>query len=411
MRPPVRLAKNFKHFFGQSRTIFPNKNLSLQKRIIVCASKHSHPDIKTKPYKMKDVHVVIIAGGEGKRLWPISNQDTPKQFVDLFGCGRTLIQLTVDRFKGICNEKNIWVVTSEEFENLVVDQIPGLRKDHILLEPMRKNTMPAIAYFTWKIKAVAPEATVVVVNGDQMVTNYDYYAHMINEAIDFVQANDALVVVGVKPDREEVGHGYIETYPAEEGATLCKMKKYLGRPTDEVAGEFVKIPNCYWNTSIFVCKVKTLEDSYRKHAPEVADAFDTLEPSLFSPREQYMLNEVLYNIPEAISYERAIMKDADNVYVYPAEMGWSDLSTWSDMLPFLSMARYSNLKVGKNIKAFNCNNCIIQAPNAKAVVVDGLDGYVVAEKDGALLICRLDNEKQIRQWAEQNNDTELLPHK
>ena len=343
---------------------------------------------------MNNVHVVVMAGGLGKRLWPLSNQNMPKQFMDVFGCGRTLIQLTLDRLKTVCNERNIWVVTAEEYEPLIHKQLPQVRKDHILLEPMQKNTTPAIAYFTWKIKSVAPNATVVITNCDQMVTNYDYFANAVKESIEFATKNDAIVTLGVKPDREEV-HGCFETLPAPAEGSIYKASKYLGRPAPADA---MAMPNVYWNTSLKVATVKTIEESYRKYAPEIAEAFDAIESSFFSPREGYMINELLDSIEESISYERSVLLKADNVYVYAAEMGWSDLSAWSDLLPFVSMARYGNLKVG-NVKAYNCSNCIIEVPDLKVAVVDGLEDFIVAEKDGQLLICRLSNEKRIKDWS------------
>ncbi|MGN0213454.1 MAG: mannose-1-phosphate guanylyltransferase [Muribaculaceae bacterium] len=346
---------------------------------------------------MENVHVVIMAGGDGKRLWPVSNQSTPKQFVDVFGCGRTLIQLTFDRLKTICSERNFWVVTSNEYADLVRSQLPQLRDDHILLEPVSKNTAAATAYFTWKIKSVAPNAMVVLTNSDQMVTNYDYFANTIKSSIDFASSRHALVTVGIKPTRDEI-HGFFEVEETPCEGDIYKVNRYMGRPEPEQLKSFMENERAYWNTSIMVASVAVIEESFRIHAPEMADKFDNLTPSLFSPREQYMLSEVLDSIKESISYERLVLQYATNTYLFCADMGWSDLGRWSDLLPFVSMARYGNLKVG-NVKAFNCKNCIIEVPDAKVAVVDGLEDFVVAEKDGSLLICRLDNVKMIKEWS------------
>ena len=345
---------------------------------------------------MENVHVVIMAGGDGKRLWPVSNQSTPKQFVDVFGCGRTLIQLTFDRLKSICPERNFWVVTSSEYADVVREQLPQLRDDHILLEPVSKNTAAATAYFTWKIKAVAPNAMVVLTNSDQMVTNYDYFANTINESIDFASKNNALVTVGIKPTRDEI-HGFFEVAATPSEGNTYKVERYMGRPEADKLKEFMDNERAYWNTSIMVASVNVFENSFRKYAPSMAEKFDTLTPALFSPREQYMLAEVMDTV-EAISYERLVLQFSPNIYLFCADMGWSDLGRWSDLLPFVSMARYGNLKVG-NVKAFNCKNCIIEVPDAKVAVVDGLENFVVAEKDGSLLICRLDNVKMIKEWS------------
>ena len=345
----------------------------------------------------ENLHVVIMAGGDGKRLWPISNQATPKQFVDVFGCGRTLIQLTYDRLKNVCAERNFWVVTSQEYADIVREQLPQFREDHLLLEPISKNTGAATAYFTWKIKAVSPDAMVVVTNSDQMVTNYDYFTNTINESVAFAAEHHALVTVGIKPTRDEV-HGFFEVEAQPADGAIYKVKRYMGRPKKDEIQDYMNTPNAYWNTSVLVAPVEVLEESYRKYAANIAEAFDRLTPSLFSPREQYILNEVLESIDGSVSYERLVLRYAENVYLYCADMGWSDLSVWSDLLPFVSEARYGNLKVG-NVKAYNCNNCIIEVPDAKVAVVDGLEGYVVAEKDGSLLICRLDNVKRIEQWS------------
>ena len=309
---------------------------------------------------IKNNHLVIMAGGVGSRFWPMSTPDYPKQFIDVLGCGRTLIQLTAERFKGICPPENVWVVTSEKYAETVKEQLPEIADDHILREPCRRNTAPCIAYVSWKIKARNPKANMVVTPSDHIVMDVTEFQRVIDAAMKFTADSDAILTLGMKPTRPETGYGYIEA-------------------------DFV------WNVS-------TVVNALRVYQPAISKIFERLLPYYYTEQEQEMINQ---NFPlcENISVDYAIMEKADEIFVFPSDFGWSDLGTWGSLHGNLPKDAHNNTQIGQNIKLYETRNCVIHTTQEKKVVVQGLDGYIVAEKDDTLLICRLSEEQRIKEFS------------
>lgn len=343
-------------------------------------------------------HVVIMAGGVGSRFWPMSNVDKPKQFLDLLSTGRTLIQMTVDRFMGICEPENIWVVTSADFKDLVREQLPQLPEENILLEPCRRNTAPCIAYVSWVIKSLNPNANIVVSPSDHVVADTATFRKAVGECLSFVSTSDAIVTLGMKPDHPETGYGYIEadlTCATVINKNIFRVDSFKEKPSLDLAQQYIEKPNFFWNSGLFVWNVNTIVNAFRVYRPEMSALFESIRDFYRTPREQESIDRIFPQC-ENISVDYAIMENADEIYVYPAEFGWSDLGSWSSLHKLLPKDQYNNAKVGSNIKTFETQNCIIHTSSEREVVVQGLDGYIVVEKDNTMLITKLSEEQRIK---------------
>ena len=276
---------------------------------------------------IKNNHLVIMAGGVGSRFWPMSTPDYPKQFIDVLGCGRTLIQLTAERFKGICPPENVWVVTSEKYAETVKEQLPEIADDHILREPCRRNTAPCIAYVSWKIKARNPKANMVVTPSDHIVMDVTEFQRVIDAAMKFTADSDAILTLGMKPTRPETGYGYIEadlTIPSTSNKEVYRVYSFKEKPDLETAERYIKKNNFFWNAGIFVWNVSTVVNALRVYQPAISKIFERLLPYYYTEQEQEMINQ---NFPlcENISVDYAIMEKADEIFVFPSDFGWSDL--------------------------------------------------------------------------------------
>lgn len=259
---------------------------------------------------IKNNHLVIMAGGVGSRFWPMSTPDYPKQFIDVLGCGRTLIQLTADRFKGICLPENVWVVTSEKYAETVKEQLPEIADDHILREPCRRNTAPCIAYVSWKIKARNPKANMVVTPSDHIVMDVTEFQRVIDAAMKFTADSDAILTLGMKPTRPETGYGYIEadlTIPSTSNKEVYRVYSFKEKPDLETAERYIKKNNFFWNAGIFVWNVSTVVNALRVYQPAISKIFERLLPYYYTEQEQEMINQ---NFPlcENISVDYAIME-------------------------------------------------------------------------------------------------------
>ena len=350
---------------------------------------------------IKNNHLVIMAGGVGSRFWPMSTPDYPKQFIDVLGCGRTLIQLTADRFKGICPPENVWVVTSEKYAETVKEQLPEIADDHILREPCRRNTAPCIAYVSWKIKARNPKANMVVTPSDHIVMDVTEFQRVIDAAMKFTADSDAILTLGMKPTRPETGYGYIEadlTIPSTSNKEVYRVYSFKEKPDLETAERYIKKNNFFWNAGIFVWNVSTVVNALRVYQPAISKIFERLLPYYYTEQEQEMINQ---NFPlcENISVDYAIMEKADEIFVFPSDFGWSDLGTWGSLHGNLPKDAHNNTQIVQNIKLYETRNCVIHTTQEKKVVVQGLDGYIVAEKDDTLLICRLSEEQRIKEFS------------
>ena len=348
-------------------------------------------------------HVVIMAGGVGSRFWPLSTPEFPKQFIDILGCGRTLIQLTVDRFKGIAPKSNFWVVTNAAYVDIVKQQIPDMPESHILAEPAARNTAPCIAWACWSIKKEDPQANVVVTPADAVVMNPEEFRRVIKNALAFTEGNNAIVTIGIKPSRPETGYGYVEIVESPEFrvesqlkvecSEIRKVREFKEKPDIVTAEKYLKAGNYLWNAGIFVWNIDTITESILKYKPNIAADMDKITDT----------GDVANIFPtcEKISIDFAVMEPAaadGKVFTHPADFGWSDLGNWASLHDKLTKDTNGNGAVG-NIKLFECSNCVVHAEDAKKVVLQGLDNYIVSEKNGQILVCKRSEEQRIREFS------------
>ena len=347
-------------------------------------------------------HLVIMAGGIGSRFWPMSTQERPKQFIDVMGCGRTLIQLTVDRFEGVCPKENIWVVTSEKYAETVHEQLPEVPEENILKEPCRRNTAPCIAYVCWKIKARNPKANVVVTPSDHVVMNVKEFQRVVTSALDYTQHSDAILTLGMKPTRPETGYGYIEadlSSPSTSNKEIFRVDSFKEKPDVTTAEKYIRQNNYFWNAGIFIWNVNTIVNAFRIYQPEIAEIFTKLMPHFYTENEQ---KEIDAHFPECpnISVDYAILEHSDEIYVFPADFGWSDLGTWGSLHVQMDKDLAGNVAIGPNVMLYESRNCVVHTMQEKKVIVIGLDGYIVAENDNHLLICKLEDEQRIKEFSD-----------
>lgn len=347
-------------------------------------------------------HVVIMAGGVGSRFWPMSTTERPKQFIDVLGVGRSLLQLTFDRFKGICPAENVWILTNKSYESLVREQLPEVPTTNILLEPCRRNTAPCIAYVSWRIKATDPKANVVVTPSDHIITDNEEFRRVIKSCMQFTTETDAIVTLGMTPTRPETGYGYIQadlSSSSPRNKEIFRIDSFREKPDFQTAQTFVKQSNYFWNAGIFVWSVKTIVNAFRVYSPSISKIFENMLPIYGTPQEQIKIDEK-YPECENISVDYAIMEKAEEIFVHPANFGWSDLGSWGALLSQTKHDLYGNSLIGQNINVYDTHNCIVHTTQQRKVVIQGLEDCIVAEKDGALLICKLSEEQRIRQFAE-----------
>ncbi|MBR4243569.1 MAG: mannose-1-phosphate guanylyltransferase [Bacteroidaceae bacterium] len=345
-------------------------------------------------------HLVIMAGGIGSRFWPMSTEDCPKQFIDVLGCGKTLLQLAVERFAGICPPERIWVVTSERYAALVHEQLPDVPENHILREPVRRNTAPCIAYVSWRIKAEDPQANIVVSPSDHIVMDVREFQRVIKSALSFTAESDSIVTLGMKPTRPETGYGYIQadlSMGCPRNREIYRVDTFHEKPDLETARKYISRNNYFWNSGLFLFRVTTIVNALRIYQPELSRIFEDLLPIYGTPQEQEAINEHFPECP-SISIDYAVMEKADEIFVFPASFGWSDLGTWGSLRDQSVADANNNVCIGQNIQLYETSNCIVHTMGERKVVVQGLDGYIVAEQDGQLLICRLSEEQRISKF-------------
>lgn len=343
-------------------------------------------------------YLVILAGGAGSRFWPISSEELPKQFLDILGCGRTLIQLTLERFNGLIPKENVLVVTAEKYREIVMEQLPEIPSGNILCEPCRRNTAPCICYVSWKIKKLNTKANIVVSPSDHLVVDIQAFQSAIDDSLSFAAETDAVVTLGLKPTRPETGYGYIKadlTYSSSRKHNIFRVDEFKEKPTLEIAKEYIQSPNYLWNSGIFIWNVNTIINAFRVYEPEVSSIFEGLMPYYGTDKEQNKIDES-YPQCKNISVDYAILEKAEEIFVFPASFSWSDLGTWNSLREQSDMDKYGNVCIGDNIKLYDTYNTIVHTCNKKEVIVEGLDGYVVAEKEGKLLVCRLSEEQRIK---------------
>ncbi len=345
-----------------------------------------------------NIHVVIMAGGIGSRFWPMSTPGLPKQFVDILGTGKTLIQMTADRFETVCPPENLWVVTGMKYVHYVKEQLPQIPDDHVVVEPEGRSTAPCIGYAAWKIGMKYPDANVVFTPSDALVLDVNEFRRIIKTALEFTEGHDRIVTVGIKPNRPETGYGYIEEGPAVEGTQLLKVNSFREKPNLETAKAYLSRNRYLWNAGIFVWNVNTIIGSLRSHTPALAEIMDKMAVSFYTSDETATVAG-LFPTCEKISIDYAVMEKSDNIYTIPADFGWSDLGTWGALHKLIPHDEYDNALVGGDVRMIGSKNCIVHVPEIGRAVVQGLDGYIVVQHGDRLLVCRMDDEQSITKYA------------
>jgi mannose-1-phosphate guanylyltransferase len=355
-------------------------------------------------------YAFIMAGGVGERFWPMSRTSHPKQFIDILGTGKTLIRQTYERFVDICLKENIYIITNKQYKDLVLEQIPGLSEEQVICEPTRKNTAPCIAYAAYKIHALNPNARMVVAPSDHIILKEEPFKEIIRQALKEAHNNDWLITLGITPSRPDTGYGYIQFMQeniSSEDDRLKKVKTFTEKPVLEMAESFLKSGDFLWNSGIFIWSSNAIIEAFEKFQPEISYVFREAMDKYNKPEEEpYM--DIAYATCKSISIDYAIMEKADNVYVFVSDFGWSDLGTWGALHEVRPKDENQNAVIGKNVMLYNSSNCIINIPDDKLVILQGLEDYIIAESDNALLICQKSQEQDIRKFV---NDLKILKGK
>jgi mannose-1-phosphate guanylyltransferase len=345
---------------------------------------------------MNHTYVIIMAGGVGTRFWPFSRTSYPKQFHDVLGTGRTLLQQTADRFDGICPPENIYIVTSSLYKDLCQQQLPQLTDDQVLCEPIARNTAPCVAYACYKIAQQDPEANIIVAPADHIILKEEEFQRTIQTALEATKDRDILVTLGIQPSRPDTGYGYIQYIPESESA-IKKVKTFTEKPHLELAKQFVESGEFVWNAGIFVWNAQSIIKAFEAYLPEVAEIFEEGKEAYYKEQESAFVDKA-YSLTKSISIDNGIMEKASNVYVVLSDFGWSDLGTWKSLYEVSDKNDDFNVVDG-HIMLYDTKNCIIKTPKDRLVVVNGLDGYIVAEYDNVLMICRKEEEQKVKNFV------------
>lgn len=350
---------------------------------------------------MKNRYVLIMAGGVGSRFWPLSRKEKSKQFLDILGTGETLIQMTYRRFSGICHDDHIYVVTSEDSSETVREQL-GIDISHILAEPLRRNTAPCIAYGIFRIMAEDPDAVIVVAPADHLIEKEEEFRDVMNEAYRFAAENNALLTLGIKPDRPETGYGYIQanvSQPVSGFMNLHKVKAFTEKPELPMARLFLESGDFYWNSGIFIWKATTILESYDKYLPDIHHAFSAGRNKFGTEKESEFI-KLAYAKCTSISVDYGIMEKADNVYVICTDLGWSDLGTWSSLYLHSEHDKNNNVVLNSRAFTYNSEGNIISLPADKIAVIQGLDDYIIIDSGDVLLVVPKEQEQNIKLYLE-----------
>lgn len=344
----------------------------------------------------KNTHLIIMAGGIGSRFWPLSTPAYPKQFVDVLGIGKSLLQMTVERFGELCPYGHIWVVTNKEYVTMVKDHLPQIPDSNILAEPAARNTAPCIAYACWKIKELYPDANVVVTPSDALVMDTTEFRRVIGKALDFTANRRGIVIIGIKPNRPEIGYGYVQATTEQSADEVFKVQSFREKPDLKTAQEYLADGHFFWNAGIFVWNIETIVTELYKHVPGLCSQMDEMAACFDTEQEAEVVNRI-FPTCEKISIDYAVMEKADCIYAIPADFGWSDLGNWASLYGLLSKDGDGNAVVG-NVSMYECKDCVVHVGEAQSVVLQGLEDCIVAEKDGRLLVCKRSEEQRIKDF-------------
>ncbi|ANE51773.1 mannose-1-phosphate guanylyltransferase [Flavisolibacter tropicus] len=343
-------------------------------------------------------YVAIMAGGIGSRFWPVSRMNYPKQFLDILGTGRTLIQQTFLRFAKFVPKENIFVVTSNEYVDLVKEQLSEIPTENIIGEPFRKNTAPCVAYISTKLLQKDPEASLIVAPSDHLILEEQTFLDVCAKALDFVNHFNALVTIGVQPTYPNTGYGYIQHEPLEAAPEVYKVKTFTEKPNKELAQTFIDSGDFLWNAGIFVWQVKRIMDAFHHHLPEMYELF-AAEAHKFNTEEENELINTIYPQCTSISIDFGIMEKARNVFVIPASFGWSDLGTWNSAWENMEKDYLGNAVAGKRVMVIDATRCVVHTSDEKLVILQGLDDFIIVDTKDALLICQKEKEQDIKEYV------------
>jgi mannose-1-phosphate guanylyltransferase len=343
-------------------------------------------------------YVAIMAGGIGSRFWPKSRVSYPKQFLDILNTGKSLIQWTYERFATFIPAENIYIVTSEEYTSIVMEQLPQLPIENIVAEPSRKNTAPCIAYISLKIAEKDPEASLIVSPADHLILDPAGFQQICEHAINFVNNRHALVTLGIKPTYPNTGYGYIQHETQPVGDNVFEVKTFTEKPNLELAKTFIASGDFLWNAGIFIWKLDTILHAFEALQPEMWELFASEKHKMNTDEEKDAINHI-YPQCTSISIDYAIMEKADNVFVIPSSFGWSDLGTWTSAYDNLEKDYLGNAVAGNNVLVIDSTKCMVSAPQDKLMVLQGLDDFIVVDTDDVLLICKQDKEQEIKEYV------------
>lgn len=346
----------------------------------------------------KHHYVAIMAGGIGSRFWPMSRTNFPKQFLDILNTGKTLIQSTYERFASFIPAENIYVVTSNEYINIVKKQLPDIPLQNILGEPSRKNTAPCIAYISFKLMQQDPMASLIIAPSDHLILDTIAYKKVSLEALSFVNKHNAFITLGIKPTYPNTGYGYIQYEQHAVSDNVFKVKTFTEKPNLELAKAFISSGEFLWNAGIFIWQVKNIITAFEKYMPEMYDVFAAEMDKFNTPDEIQAINEI-YPQCTNISIDFGVMEKADNVYVIPSSFGWSDLGTWNSAYENLEKDYLGNAVAGENIIVFDSHRCMIHNQNDKLLVLQGMEDFIVVDTEDVLLICKKDQEQEIKEYV------------
>lgn len=345
----------------------------------------------------KNYYVAIMAGGIGSRFWPISRHDFPKQFLDILNTGKTLIQATYDRFAQFIPQENIYVVTSQQYKDIVATQLPLLNEANIVCEPSRKNTAPCIAYISYKLRQLNPDSNLICAPADHLILDDRSFIKVSLEALEFTAKHNALLTLGIKPFQPNTGYGYIQYEEHAVNDNVYKVKTFTEKPDLELAKTFLASGDFLWNAGIFVWKTSSIIDAFSKHLSEIHELFEGAKGTMNSQQESQAI-DLIYPLCSSISIDYGILEKADNVYVIPSSFGWSDLGTWGSAYENLEKDYMENAVAGNNVILFDSTKNVVHSGNDKLILLQGLDDFIVVDTPDALLVCKKDKEQHIKEY-------------
>jgi mannose-1-phosphate guanylyltransferase len=360
----------------------------------------------------KNNYAVIMAGGIGSRFWPMSKSSFPKQFLDILGTGETLIQQTFSRLARICPPENILIVTNTNYKNLCLEQLPNVVESNILCEPAMRNTAPCVAYAAFKIQSMNEDANMIIAASDHIILKEDEFVRVTNDCLEIVAKNDVLLTLGITPSRPDTGYGYIQFSEDNLSGSkkARKVKTFTEKPNQELALNFLDSGDFLWNSGMFIWSAKSITLAYRKHLRDMHEVFDEGKQFYNTINEKQFIDRVFPGCKN-ISIDYGIMEKSENVYVYPADFGWSDLGTWGSLYSHLELDEYKNAIQGNNVMMYDSSDNLVKVSDDKLVVLQGLNGYIVVENEGTILVCKKEDEQKIKQFVadlKQKGETERV---